>query len=100
MLPGIGAVVARNLVSYCGSVENIFKKKKGNLERIPGIGAERAGTIANQNVFEKAEKEVVFVRKHKIATLFYTDKEYPLRLKNCEDSPILLFTRGNYQLNP
>ena len=40
MLPGIGAVVARNLVSYCGSVENIFKKKKANLavlEKLYGL---------------------------------------------------------------
>jgi len=100
MLPGIGAVVARNLVSYCGSVENIFKRKRANLERIPGIGAERAETIVNHDLFDKAEKEVVFIRKHKISTLFYTDKEYPLRLKNCDDSPVLLFTRGNFELNP
>jgi DNA processing protein len=100
MLPGIGAVVAKQLVSYCGSVENIFKKKKANLERIPGIGTERASTITGHNVFEKAEKEVVFIRKHKITTLFYTDKEYPLRLKNCEDAPVLLFTRGKFEMNP
>ena len=100
MLPGIGGVVARNLVSYCGSVENIFKKKKANLERIPGIGAERASAITGHDVFGKAEKEVTFIRKHQIATLFYTDKEYPLRLKNCEDSPILLFSRGKLELNP
>ena len=100
MLPGIGAVVAKSLISYCGSVENIFKKKKANLERIPGIGSERAGTITNHNVFEKAEKEVVFIRKHNISTLFYTSKEYPLRLRNCEDAPILIFARGKYELNP
>jgi DNA processing protein len=100
MLPGIGAVVARNLVSYCGSVENIFKKKKANLERIPGIGAERAATITGHDLFAKAEKEVVFIRKHEIATLFYTDKEYPLRLKNCEDSPVLIFSRGKFEMNP
>jgi len=100
MLPGIGAVVAKQLVSYCGSVENIFKKKKANLERIPGIGTERAATITGQKVFEKAEKEVVFIRKHKISTLFYTDKDYPLRLKNCDDAPVLLFTRGKFELNP
>jgi DNA processing protein len=99
MIPGVGAVLARNLVSYCGSVENIFKKKKANLERIPGIGSERAAAITNHDVFEKAEKEVVFIRKHKITTLFYTDKDYPLRLKNCDDSPVLLFARGNYDLN-
>ena len=99
LLPGVGAVLAKNLVSYCGSVESIFKKKKANLERIPGIGAERAASIASHRVFEKAEQEVTFVRKHKITPLFYTDNEYPVRLKNCEDAPPLLFFKGNCEMN-
>ena len=99
LLPGVGPVLAKNLVSYCGSVENIFKKKRANLERIPGIGADRAAAIVSHDVFERAEKEVAFVRKHKITTLFYTDKEYPLRLRNCDDAPPLLFLKGTCDLN-
>ena len=99
LLPGVGPVLAKNLVSYCGSVENIFKKKRANLERIPGIGADRAAAIVSHDVFDRAEKEVAFVRKHKITTLFYTDKEYPLRLRNCDDAPPLLFLKGTCDLN-
>jgi DNA processing protein len=99
LLPGVGPVLARNLVSYCGSVENIFKKKKANLEKIPGIGADRAAAIVNHAVFDRAEKEVAFIRKHKITCLFYTDKDYPVRLKNCEDAPTLLFFKGACDLN-
>ncbi|MCX6274475.1 MAG: DNA-processing protein DprA [Bacteroidetes bacterium] len=99
LLPGVGPVLAKNLVSYCGSVENIFKKKKANLERIPGIGVERAAAIANHAVFDQAEKEVAFIRKHKITSLFYTDQEYPIRLKNCEDAPPLLFFKGKCDMN-
>jgi len=99
LLPGVGPVLAKNLVSYCGSVENIFKKKKANLERIPGIGAEKAAAIASHTVFERAEKEVAFIRKHKISSLFFLDAEYPLRLKNCEDAPPLLFFKGHCDLN-
>lgn len=99
LLPGVGPVLAKSLVSYCGSVEQIFKKKKANLEKIPGIGADRAAAIVNHQVFERAEKEVEFVRKHNITPLFYTEKNYPLRLKNCEDAPPLLFFKGNCTLN-
>ena len=42
LVPGVGSVVAKNLVSYCGSVEEVFKKKKEQLEKIPAVGSERA----------------------------------------------------------
>ncbi len=99
LLPGVGPVLAKNLVSYCGSVENIFKKKKANLERVPGIGAERAAAISSHAVFDRAEKEVEFIRKHKITTLFYTEPDYPLRLKNCDDAPPLLYFKGSSNMN-
>jgi DNA processing protein len=42
LIPGVGSVLAKNLVSYCGSIENIFRRKKYQLEKIPGIGPDRA----------------------------------------------------------
>src|SRR5690348_10564311 len=65
LLPGVGSVLAKNLVSYCGSVENIFKQKKPHLEKIPGIGSDRAAGIISQRVFKRAEEEVLFIRKHR-----------------------------------
>jgi DNA processing protein len=99
LLPGIGSVIAKNLVSYCGSVENIFRQKKHHLEKIPGIGRDRAEAILNHETFRRAEAEVTFIRKHKIKTFFFLDKEYPSRLKNCDDSPVLLFFKGEADLN-
>ncbi len=99
LLPGVGSVLAKNLVSYCGSIENIFKRKKSQLEKIPGIGSERADGILNHTVFKRAEEEVAFIRKHRIRTFFYLDKDYPARLKNCDDAPVLLFLKGNAELN-
>ena len=66
LLPGIGPVLARALMSYCGSVEDIFRKKKGQLEKIPGIGVERARLIQKKDLFEKAEAEIIFIKKHEI----------------------------------
>ncbi len=99
MLPGIGPVLARALISYCGSIDKIFSSRKGQLERIPGIGKERAAIISKGNLFKKAEEEIAYMNKNGIRPLFYLDEDYPRRLKNCVDAPLMLFFKGNASLN-
>ncbi|HLN72532.1 MAG: DNA-processing protein DprA [Methylococcaceae bacterium] len=99
MIPGIGNVIARNLVAYVGSVEGVFREKEKNLVKIPLVGEVNAQKIIKQNVLERAKREVDFIRKNKIKTYFYLDEDYPARLKNCNDAPIMLFFKGNANLN-
>ncbi len=99
LIPGIGAVTARNLIAYVGSVEGVFQEKEKNLMKIPGVGEVNAQRIIRQNVLERAKREVDFILKEKIQTLFYLDDNYPARLKNCNDSPIILYFKGNANLN-
>jgi DNA processing protein len=98
-VPGIGDVLAKNLISYCGSAEEVFKISRHKLLFIPGIGPKMAAAILNRNCFDFAEKEIQFIEKNKIQAVFYTDKTYPKRLKSCVDSPMLLFHKGNADLN-
>jgi DNA processing protein len=35
---GVGSVFFRQLISYCGSAENVFKAKTDKLLKIPGVG--------------------------------------------------------------
>lgn len=101
LIPGIGSVLAKNLVSYCGSPEAVFKEKEKSLLRIPEIGKIVASQIiAKRNeALQLAEEECRFVFKNDIKHLFYTDKEYPQRLKNCNDAPALIFYTGNINFN-
>ncbi len=99
LLPGVGDITAKKLVSYCGSVEAVFTEKYHRLLKIPGIGELTAKSIASQNVFTRAEEEIAFIEKYKIQPLFYLEPEYPRRLKNCTDSPIMLYYKGNTNLN-
>ncbi len=99
MIPGIGGITARKLISYCGGAEAIFKEKKDRLQTIPGIGAVIAQSISDKNVFTRAEQELTFIEKHDIRALSYMDKDYPYRLKHCEDGPIVLFLKGSVDLN-
>jgi DNA processing protein len=99
MLPGIGGVLARNLVAYVGSVEGIFSQSFKALIKIPGIGEVNARQITKANVLQQAEEEIEFMARNEINALFYTDADYPRRLKTCIDAPILLFTKGKLNLD-
>lgn len=99
LIPNIGPVQAKILTDYFGSAENIFKASKKELGNIEGIGEVKARSIKMFDDFSTAEKEIEFVEKYKIQTLFLTEDNYPKRLLNCYDSPTLLYYRGNADLN-
>ncbi len=99
MLPNVGSVLAKNLLAYCGSAEQVFKTSKGKLEKVPMIGPERARAIVEADVLKEAEVEVKFMEDYKIAPLFFTDAAYPQRLKECADAPLLLYYKGKSDLN-
>lgn len=100
LLDGIGDVLAKNLVAYCGSAEAVFKTRSAHFEKIPGIGPVLAKSIVNSaELFGRAEKEAQFILDQDIRPLFFTDKDYPQRLKHCHDSPAMLYYKGNADLN-
>jgi DNA processing protein len=98
-IPGIGPMLAKNLVSYTGSVESIFKQSKNKLLKVPGVGDTLAGNIATFQHWDRVEKELSFIQKKNITPLFYLDDNYPKRLTECQDAPILLYYKGNADLN-
>lgn len=99
LIPGVGNMLAKSLVSYCGGFKEIFFEKKSSLEKIPGVGNLTAEKIVKFNDFKRAEEEIKFIDKHQIAAFSYLDKSYPERLRNCLDSPIMLYLKGNADLN-
>ncbi len=99
LIPKIGPVLAKRLISYCGSIEGVFREKGRNLAKIPGIGDKIASYIINSNGLERAEKEVEFITENKIKSFFYLDDYYPERLKHCIDAPVIIFVKGNTDIN-
>ncbi len=95
MIPGIGDILAKKLISYCGGAEAVFKESKAALLKIPGVGEFLASSVINQTILQRAEKEVDFINRKQINYSFYLDDDYPRRLKNCPDSPVIFFYRGD-----
>ncbi len=95
---GIGDVLAKRLLTNCGSAAAVFTEKDSALRAIEGIGNHILTSIKNVNNFTKAERELHFIRTQKINTLYFKDDAYPERLKHCFDAPVLLFSSGNWSL--
>jgi DNA processing protein len=96
----LGPVSAKSLIAYLGSEEAIFKTSVAKMVKIPGIGDKRVALWDFDDALKKAEKELLYIEKHGIEVIFYTDSRYPKRLKNCGDSPVLLYAKGKMELNP
>jgi len=96
---GVGDIVAKKLLSHCGTAENIFKTKPLQLSCIDGIGSVLLSKLKNKSIFEKAEAEIKFINNNEINVAFFQEDNYPERLKHCIDGPLLLFTSGNIDFN-
>lgn len=98
-IPNVGPILARKLVAYVGSVEGVFKESRTQLEKIPGLGKLKLKGLDVSKMLALAEEELNYLDKRGINQLFYLDKEYPERLKECEDAPINLFYKGQNKFN-
>ena len=95
----VGDILAKKLIRHCGSATAVLKEKKENLLKIDGIGTYVLSDIQNVTNIKDAEKELLFIQKENIKVHYFLDETYPNRLQHCADSPILLFQKGNVNLN-
>ena len=99
LIPKIGDVLVRQLISYCGTAEQAFKTPVAKLLKIPNIGRVIAQNMQDKSVLENAWKIIQEADKQAVELLFYTDKNYPNRLKQLYDSPVLMYYKGKADLN-
>ncbi|HLN52584.1 MAG TPA: DNA-processing protein DprA [Lentimicrobium sp.] len=99
-LPGVGIANARKLISMTGSAEALFTEKKSALHKLTGLKESALTTLFDhKEILRRAEQECKFIERNKIRTYFFADSDYPVRLKQCIDSPIILYSKGNADLD-
>jgi DNA processing protein len=99
MINGVGDILGRQLLQTVGDAEAIFREKACMLEKIPGIGRVLAAEIKRPEVLQQAEKELSFIEKNRITSYFISDNDYPFRLRECPDAPLLAYFKGSCDLN-
>ena len=100
LIPGIGDISGKKFIAYCGDAEAVFKENRKSLEKINGMREVTIDALSNpKEILKRAEQEVDFIERNAIQPLFYQDKGYPRRLLQCDDSPMMLYYKGNANLN-
>ena len=97
--PRINSSRAKSLLEKVGSAVEIFQRRT----ELPQLDSEIHPDIVRlldcPEAFKKAEKEMEFIEKNHLTCLTFFDERYPFRLRECVDAPVMLFYKGNADLN-
>jgi DNA processing protein len=99
-LSGIGSRRARIILHYFSDLDSFFEEKHLNLAKIPGVPADFVTHQHRLAALEAAEKVCERLEKMNASTVFFTEDDYPRRLKQCPDAPLLLYAKGAIDWNP
>lgn len=97
-VPNLGDTSVKKLIHHVGSAEGVFKEKKEHLLKIEGITPFRLKEFNPKIILDLADEELNFIDSNNISVLCFKDDEYPKLLKQCYDAPLLIFTKGNFNL--
>lgn len=95
----VGPKTARRLLSHFGTAKAIFEASIKDIKQVGGIGEVRAKAFKGDAFLEKANEELAYVQKNNIHIVTLGNEQYPTRLKQCEDAPVLMYYNGNANLN-
>lgn len=98
-LRGITRTLADEIISRIGSEELFFTAPEQQLSSVLGFKNKLLSKAYRDEVYEKALKETDFILSNKVTTIYYTDTQYPCRLADCDDAPLMLYTTGTCNLN-
>ncbi len=97
-IPNIGDQTAKKLIAHCGEASLVFQDRKAHLIKLEGIGTRTIEGLFNTQYQKAALRELRFIKDNRLKWISFQDEAYPKYLKHCRDGPILLFTRGNFDL--
>lgn len=95
----MNVALGRELLRLCGTEEQFFKMSETELRNLTHSSAQIYTPEYRKQTLAKAEAEALFVRAHSVGTLYFTDAEYPQRLLECDDAPLMIYSSGKTDLN-
>lgn len=87
------------LIERVGSAKELIENASHIKDIIPEAGPQLSKLLKDESLIELAEKEMAFIEKNNIGLMCRGDKNYPYRLAECNDAPLVLYHMGNTNLN-
>ncbi len=88
------------LYRQLGSATAIVEHRHDLPTVVPGLSPKVVEALRDvETMRHRAEEELEYDEKHGIRVLCLNDAEYPQRLRECPDAPLMLFYKGTADLN-
>lgn len=82
------------------SASELYQQRHNLCDILPAISQSAVDIISNMDsLMPRAEQELQFAHNNDIQCLCYNSTNYPSRLRECANAPILLYYKGNANLN-
>ncbi len=98
-IDGLGCIGAKYLYQQLGSAQEIFRNREHLKEIIPGISTPTIDALCGSRYDSFIREELEFIERHGIRCVTPADSDYPARLLDCPDAPLVLFSLGNVNYN-
>ena len=98
-IEGLGCTGARYLYEQLVSAQEIFRRRDHLKDLIPGIDTHVIDALCGFGYDSFIREELDFIEKHGIRCVTIADSDYPARLLDCKDAPLVLFSLGNVNYN-
>lgn len=95
---GMNRILADVLIEKTGGVSDFFTLSQHELSQLIGWDSSLFSEVERGRALKMATDEISFIRKSGITPLFYTDDDYPQRLLECNDAPLMMYYKGNVSL--
>jgi DNA processing protein len=97
LLSGLGPIKTKLLLKHYGSAENVFSEN--DISGTDDLNPKIKEKIFDGSALKRADEEIEFIEKNHIQVRFIGDADYPERLLECPDAPIVLYSKGSSDLN-
>ena len=91
--------VIHQLIEEVGCAKELIENASHINDIVPEAGPRLGKLLGDESLIELAEREMEFIEKNNIKLICKGDKEYPYRLAECSDAPLVLHHMGNADLN-
>lgn len=98
LIKGLGSKKKQILLNKYKTPERIYDLSKEELLNIKGLGEETVKNVLDENIRNNIEIHLKYMRKNNIKIITINDEEYPKKLKEIYDPPIILYVRGNMDI--
>lgn len=98
-IEGLGCIGAKYLYEQLGSAQEILRRRDHLKDIIPGIDTHIMDALCDARYDSFIREELDFIEKHGIRCITLSDSDYPARMLDCNDAPLILFSLGNVNYN-